>query len=107
MDILRAREIIEGLADGVNPLTGEVLPPEDSCNQADVIRAFHTILSALSKKKQKPQPENAGKPWTSEDDRALSKMYEEGKTRKEICEYFKRSTGAITSRLVRLGKIPD
>ena len=107
MDILRAKEIIEGLADGVNPLTGEVLPPEDSCNQADVVRAFHTILSALPEKKQKPQPENAGKPWTSEDDSILSQMYEEGKTRKEICEYFKRSTGGIASRLVRLGKIPD
>lgn len=39
MDILRAKEIIEGLADGVNPLTGEVLSPEDSCNQAEVVRA--------------------------------------------------------------------
>lgn len=27
MDILRAKEIIEGLADGVNPLIGEILPP--------------------------------------------------------------------------------
>lgn len=110
MDILRAKEIIEVLADGVNPLTGEVLPPEDSCNQAEVIRAFHTILpalSALSEKKRKPQPENAGKPWTSEDERILSQMYDEGKTPKEICEFFKRSTGGIAARLVKLGKIPD
>ena len=104
MDILRAKEIIEGLADGVNPLTGEVLPPEDSCNQVDVVRALHTILSVLSEKKPKSQPENAGKPWTSEDDKTLSQMFDEGKTRKEICDYFKRSSGAITSRLVRLGK---
>lgn len=27
MDILRAKEIIECLADGVNPLTGQVSPP--------------------------------------------------------------------------------
>ena len=27
MDILRAKEIIECLADGVNPLTGQVFPP--------------------------------------------------------------------------------
>lgn len=58
MDILRAKEIIEGLANGVNPLTGEVLPPEDSCNQPDVVRALHAILSALPKKMQKAQPEN-------------------------------------------------
>ena len=53
MDILRAKEIIEGLANGVNPLTGEVLPPEDSCNQPDVVRALHAILSALPKKRKK------------------------------------------------------
>lgn len=77
MDILRAKEIVKGLADGVNPLTGEVLPPEDSCNQADVVRALHTILSALSDKPQKAKPENAGKPWTSEDDRILAAMYDD------------------------------
>lgn len=55
MDILRAKEIIEGLANGVNPLTGEVLAPEDSCNQPDVIRALHAILSALPEKMQKSQ----------------------------------------------------
>ena len=107
MDMLRAKEILEGLANGINPLTGELLAPEDSCNQPDVIRALHAILPALAKKTQKAQPENAGKPWTSEDDRTLAAMYDEGKTCKEICEYFKRSTGGIASRLVRLGKIPD
>ena len=90
-----------------NPLTGQVLPPGDSCNQAEVIRAFHAVLSALPEKTQKPQPENTGKPWTSADDFRLAAMYDEGKTRKEICEYFKRSSGGITSRLVRLGKISD
>lgn len=79
MDIFRAKEIMKCLADGVNPLTGEVLPPEDSCNQPEVIRAFHVILSVLPEKKQKSQSENAGKPWTSEDERVLAAMYDEGK----------------------------
>ena len=72
MDIFRAKEIMKCLADGVNPLTGEVLPPEDSCNQPEVIRAFHVILSVLPEKPRKSQPENAGKPWTSEDERVLA-----------------------------------
>ena len=75
MDIFRAKEIMKCLADGVNPLTGEVLSSEDSCNQPEVIRAFHVILSVLPEKKQKSQPENAGKPWTSEDERVLAAMY--------------------------------
>ncbi len=107
MDIVRARKIMEILADGINPETGEVLPPEDSCNQPEVIRAFHMILSVLPENPRKSQPENAGKPWTWEDDCLLSAMYDEGKPCKEICEYFKRSTGGIAARLVQLGKIPD
>ncbi len=107
MDILRAKEIIGGLADGVNPLTGEVLTPEDSCNQAEVVRALHTILAFLPTKKPKPQPENAGKPWSAEDDRILAMMFDEGKSQKEICNFFRRSPGGIAARLVRLGKIAE
>lgn len=85
---------------------GQVVVHHDEQAKYIIDGQQRTITSALSEKKQKPQPENAGKPWTSEDDSTLSQMYEEGKTRKEICEYFKRSTGGIASRLVRLGKIP-
>ena len=31
MDIQRAKELLAVLSDGVNPLTGEVLPEDDSC----------------------------------------------------------------------------
>ena len=36
MDILRAKELLAALADGVNPFTGEILPDDDSCNQAEI-----------------------------------------------------------------------
>lgn len=73
---------------------------------AEIVRAFHCILNTLSSKSGEPQPENAGKPWTDEDDEALCRMYDAGSTKKEMCAYFKRSEGGIASRLVRLGKIP-
>ena len=60
MDIIRAKELLQILADGVNPLTGEVLPAEDSCNQPEIIRALNAVLAAISEKKPKNQPENAG-----------------------------------------------
>ena len=107
MDIIRAKELLQILADGVNPLTGEVLPAEDSCNQPEIIRALNAVLAAISEKKPKNQPENAGKPWISEDDALLVKMFDEGQSDKELCTFFKRSKGAIAARLVRLGKITD
>ena len=44
MDIKRAIELLKGLADGVNPLTGEVLSPQDSCNQVEIVRALHCVI---------------------------------------------------------------
>ena len=68
MDLQRAKELLSGLADGVDPLTGEVLPEDHVCNKAEIIRAFHCVLKAFPGKASKPQPENAGKPWNDADD---------------------------------------
>mgnify|MGYP000020389137 CR=1 FL=1 len=108
MDIERAKELLSTLADGVNPLTGEVLSDSDSCNQVEVVRALHTVLhelESLPKRKDKNLPENTGKPWTAKDEAELCKMFDSGAARKELCDHFKRTSGAITSRLVRLGKL--
>ena len=108
MDIVRAKEILEIIADGTHPNTGELLPKYDSCNQVEVVRAFHTVLKHLNAKADKvkpPQTENAGKPWTKEDEEILCRMFDTGCSRKEICNHFQRSRGAIAARLVKLGKI--
>ena len=109
MDIIYATELLRGLADGINPLTGEQLDPMDSCNQPDIIRALHTAVAILEKKAEntKKLPENAGKPWTAEDEAILAKMFDDKCSSKEICDYFKRTKGAISSRLARMGKIQD
>lgn len=108
MDIERAKDLLCMLADGVNPLTGELLPASDSCNQVEIVRALHTVLLALDNKKDSknhPQPQNAGKPWSEEDDKLLCQMFEEGYSRRELCKYFERTRGGIEARLVHLGKI--
>jgi len=106
MDTTRAREIIEVLVDGVNPMTGEVLSKESCFNEPEIIRALYTAKEQLQKAerlKNRKQPENAGKPWTTEDDMRLKEMYLAGKSEKELCGYFKRTRGAIRSRLNQLG----
>lgn len=106
MDIQYAKQILEGLADGMNPLTGEALPQNDACNAPDIIRALHTILRALDREiPAKQRPENAGKPWTKEDDEELCRRFDSGSSIRELSQIFKRSQGAISSRLERLGKI--
>lgn len=105
MDLLRARELLISLANGVDPLTGELLPEESVCNKVEIVRAFHCILDALPDRPRTPRCENTGKPWTPEDDATLCIMFDSKKKRKDICAYFGRSEVGIASRLVRLGKI--
>ena len=44
MELERARALLTELADGVDPLTGECLPPESVCNRPEIIRALHCVL---------------------------------------------------------------
>lgn len=108
MDIERAKELLTVLSDGVNPITGEVLSEDDSYNQVEIVRALNTVLRFLEGQPKiavKESPENAGKPWTNEDEEVLGRMFDAGYTRKEIYNHFKRSPGAIAARLVKMGKI--
>ena len=108
MDAMYAKQILKSLADGIHPMTGEVLPKTDSCNVPDVIRALHLAvqeLEKLEKPARKSQWENAGLPWSESDEKTLCEMFDRGDSKKEICNYFKRSEGAIAARLVKLGKI--
>jgi len=110
MDIQRAKELLAMLADGVNPLTGEILAYNDSCNQGEIVRALNTAVTELDKlaaRRSRPQPDNAGKPWTKEEEDQLIEEYQSGITAIEIAKIHNRSKGAIAARLVRLGLITD
>ena len=52
-------------------------------------------------------PDLLKKPWTEEDETALCQMFDSGATRRELCGHFKRTSGAIASRLVQLGRLRD
>ena len=102
MDIAQARKIIEALAGGINPITGEVFENNHCFNEPDIIRALHIAKDQLIKVENTSthkRPENAGKPWTPEEDEELKAMCTEGKSIKEIAYHFKRSRGAIQSRI--------
>lgn len=110
MDVRRAKELLTVLADGINPMTGELLPDTDSCNQADIVRALHAVLLELDKQPKKSaqaQPENAGKPWSSDEDEQLLLAYRNGAKFSELAKIHKRIRGSITARLLKLGEIKE
>lgn len=105
MDAMRARELLSVLADGIDPLTGEVLPREHLCNQPEIIRALHEVLRVSPSTKQKIQPRNAGKPWTETEENKLMDEFDAGVKLSEIAQEHGRTRGAIEARLAVLGKI--
>jgi len=44
MDIQRAKELLTVLADGIDPLTGEVLPDDHVCNKGEIVRALNCAV---------------------------------------------------------------
>lgn len=61
--------------------------------------------SVTSPSPKRKKAENAGKPWTEADEKALCVMFDAGSSRKDLCKHFKRSSNSISARLVKLGKI--
>ena len=103
MDIIRAKEIVHVLADGVDPTTGEVLPADSVYNSPEVIRALFTLLEYVNKDVVKDPLRNAGKPWTDAEDEKLRDEFLSKLKITDIATEHGRSCGAIESRLDHLG----
>ncbi len=112
MSPIEARRIIESLANGVDPETGEILPASAVFNHPQVIRALFVAVKALDMaarrdERDKALPSNAGRSWAEADDRELLSLFDAGTPLKEIARKQGRTAGAITARLVRHGRLQD
>ena len=107
-----AKQIIEVLAGGVDPATGEVLPDDSPLSNPHVIRALFIAAKALelmaAAKPARPAaaaPGNAGKAWTEDEDQRLLAAFDSGAPVADLARTHERTTGSINSRLIRLGRL--
>ncbi|MBC5782056.1 hypothetical protein H8N03_03810 [Ramlibacter sp. USB13] len=117
MELQIARQIIDTLAQGIHPVTGEAMPEDSPYNAPPVIRALHAVSRALEcalappgeapeggKSRGSPPP-NAGKKWTEQEDAALETAYDAGIPLKQVAQELGRTAFAVEQRLVKLGKV--
>jgi hypothetical protein len=105
-----AKQIIEVLAGGIDPATGEVLADDSPLSSPHVIRALFIAAKALELMAAKAErgaatPGNAGKSWNEDEDQRLVAAFDAGTSVAALARAHERSAGAITSRLIRLGRL--
>ena len=105
-----ALQIIQALAQGIDPHTGETFPTAGPYQHPDTVRALFEAARALAEsatERSQPQGarENAGKPWSDEEDQSLAAAFDAGKAISELAMQHRRSRVAIQARLVLLGKL--
>lgn len=111
MKEMGALKIIQALADGVNPCTGEVLSPDSILENPQIIRALFAAIEALKAKMKRQErarnlPQRAGQPWTEQESSLLEKRFDQDVSISDIAREHERTSGAIKAQLERLGKIP-
>jgi hypothetical protein len=110
MNIEETIVILEALAQGINPVTGDKLVYASPFDEPLVIRALNTAAQSLrqsSTRSEQPKsfPPKAGSGWSAEEDQELIRQFRAGLPVKTIVASHQRTLGAIQSRLARLGLV--
>jgi hypothetical protein len=106
----RARQILQSLIQGIDPVTGAELPRETVLQHADVLRALLAGLTALEQTAARAQrrsqlPDNVGQAWTTEEESRLIAGFKSGDSPAAIARQHGRTLRAIEARLEKLGLI--
>jgi hypothetical protein len=118
MELSEARAIVKTLAEGVDPVTGEVFEADSPYNRSRVIRALFTVhrYAHVPGSKMSPderrqrnlelgRPKNAGLRWTEEDRSTVASGFGDGRTIEGLARELDRSRAAIHAELIRQGLV--
>ena len=106
--------ILNALANGVHPATGEKFAADGPYQHPDTVRVLFEAMRAVEGgAATAPAPERkpafpqsgSGSRWTGEEEQRLAAAYDAGQSVDELARAHNRSRAAIEARLVRLGKM--
>jgi hypothetical protein len=114
METQQTLAILNALANGVHPATGEQFPADSPYQHPDTVRALFAAMRAMEKpqpargdpeRKPGAAPGNIGSRWTAEEEQKLVHSFDAGSPVAELARAHARSIAAIEARLLKLGKI--
>jgi hypothetical protein len=117
-----ALRILNALANGVHPATGEKFAADSPYQHPDTVRALFEAMRAVeggttatrapaatpapAQERRPASPQSgSGARWSSEEEQKLASAFDAGRSVDELARAHSRSRAAIEARLVRLGKM--
>ena len=110
--------ILNALANGVHPATGEKFAADGPYQHPDTVRALFEAMRAVEgggapapaaapeRKAAPAMPQSGpGSRWSAEEEQRLATAFDAGRTVDELARAHGRSRASIEARLVRLGKM--
>ncbi|HET9662867.1 MAG TPA: hypothetical protein VFP00_01470 [Burkholderiales bacterium] len=107
-------KILNALANGVHPATGEQFGADSPYQHPDTVRALFEAVRAVEQARvpaaERPSrpaavPGNTGLRWTPEEEERLAAAFDAGRTVDELARAHNRTRAGIEARLVKLGKL--
>ncbi len=113
MDREQTLRILNALANGVHPATGEKFAADGPYQHPDTVRALFEAMRAVEGGAPAPATERkpafpqsgSGSRWSPEEEERLAGAFDSGRSVDELARAHNRSRAAIEARLVRLGKM--
>jgi len=112
MERHQALKILNALANGVHPATGEVFAADSPYQHPDTVRALFEAVRWLDQPEGNSDTKLRDSPashtfvrWTPEEEERLGAGFDAGRTSAELARLHNRSRAAIEARLLKLGKI--
>lgn len=99
--------VLESLANGVDPATGQNIPLDMSQGTLDALSIAGALLKEdeIRRPRRNPTFPAAGAPWTEEEDQRLLAEHDSGMTAAQMALAHGRTSNSITLRLIKLGRI--
>jgi len=110
MELAQALAVVRSLANGVDPESGEIFPPESAYQRPQIVRALYEAAAALERqerfeRRKAQMPQKTGEPWTEDEDRKLLAAFDAGRALQELASAHERTMGAVRARLLKYGRI--